>query len=122
MASRKVCSSEPGCRTRHGSTPPPMTDWQTRSRPMFRSQHRSLTGFLPEVYGVEEGLLFRAWLPDEARVHAAADDRLADQIATYVQISTWVADWVLARGLWRRGRSALPSLAAGRGTGPRRRR
>ena len=44
----------------------------------------ALASFLPEVYGVEEGLLFRSWLPDETRVTAPANEELAKAIATYV--------------------------------------
>jgi hydroxymethylpyrimidine pyrophosphatase-like HAD family hydrolase len=45
-----------------------------------------LADFLPEQYGLVDGLLFRQWLPEENRVHATLDPepRLADRMAEYI--------------------------------------
>ena len=46
---------------------------------------RPLAGFLPELYGVTEGLLFRAWHPEASRTANTASDRdLARVVADYV--------------------------------------
>jgi hydroxymethylpyrimidine pyrophosphatase-like HAD family hydrolase len=45
----------------------------------------SLAGFLPELYGVRDGLLFRSWMPEECRVDGIDDlDGLAPRIGSYV--------------------------------------
>ncbi len=45
-----------------------------------------LPGFTPEVYGLEDGLLYRAWLPEEWRLtlSGADEDAVADRVAAYV--------------------------------------
>jgi hydroxymethylpyrimidine pyrophosphatase-like HAD family hydrolase len=48
----------------------------------------SLAGFLPETYGLREGLLFRAWIPEAARI------RPSEPVPGMVE---HVADYVLAR-------------------------
>jgi hydroxymethylpyrimidine pyrophosphatase-like HAD family hydrolase len=43
--------------------------------------------FLPQIYGLEGGLLYRAWLPDEWRLGAswpAGEAAVADRVASYV--------------------------------------
>lgn len=44
-----------------------------------------LADFLPELYGIREGLLFRAWLPEAARIsHGGEPAGLAQAVAEYV--------------------------------------
>jgi len=48
-----------------------------------------LRGFVPEVYGVRAGLVYRAWLPEDRRLSAAAVEpgrkrAIAHAVATYV--------------------------------------
>lgn len=49
-----------------------------------------LRGFVPDVYGVEAGLVYRAWLPDGGRLSAAAvepgrERAVAHAVAAYVE-------------------------------------
>ncbi|HEY7350652.1 MAG TPA: hypothetical protein VH599_20245 [Ktedonobacterales bacterium] len=46
-----------------------------------------LSEFLPDIYGLRDGLLYRAWIPAERRLSAAAPvdpDALAGRVAAYV--------------------------------------
>src|SRR5207248_3556916 len=48
---------------------------------------RRLGNFVPEVYGISDGIMFRTWLPDEDRLQLAIDfgrASAASQIARYV--------------------------------------
>ena len=81
-----------------------------------------VANFIPEGYGLEGGLLFRSWMPDEARVRAPASDRLADRIATYVAarhrelaVPTDTSERLLGLNpLWQRA-ADLIGLGFGRG-------
>ncbi len=45
----------------------------------------SLNEFFPELYGVQDGLLFRSWMPELDRVREPGEiNRLADRIGSYV--------------------------------------
>lgn len=48
-----------------------------------------LQGFVPRLYGVSQGLLFREWLPEDDRLHASEElesvsGKIAEEIADYV--------------------------------------
>ena len=48
---------------------------------------RRLGNFVPEVYGISDGIMFRTWLPDEDRLQLATDvgrASAASQMARYV--------------------------------------
>ncbi len=85
---------------------------------------RPLRQFFPEIYGVHEGLLYRAWLPEEWRVssaRSAGGDRIALRMVSYVVARSRalatpedVSQRSIGRGaLWQRG-SELLSGAFGR--------
>src|SRR6185312_5272422 len=46
---------------------------------------RPLADFLPAIYGLRDGLLYRAWLADEARLHRPGPEAAA-RIAEYVHL------------------------------------
>lgn len=65
-----------------------------------RTVVEQLQDFLPEVYGIEEGLVYRAWLPSEWRLLGASPDGLEERIASYVLARRDVL--AVDRGLARR--------------------
>jgi|GEM_PF-783272 len=84
-----------------------------------------LARFLPEVYGVRDGLLYRAWIPEEQRLSNGPPldtDALAERVAAYVaarQQSLALPEDVSERlsgrhPLWQRGNDDLARFAFGR--------
>ena len=49
-----------------------------------RAALERLRSYLPEVYGIENGLLYREWLPSRWRLRGAPPDGLEQRVASYV--------------------------------------
>ncbi len=86
-----------------------------------------LSRFLPEVYGVHDGLMYRVWIPEERRLSSVAPvdtNALAEGMATYVAAHQQslalpkdvTEDLVGRYSLWQRGNDDFASRAFGRMT------
>lgn len=86
---------------------------------------KKLAAFLPEVYGVRDGLLFRAWIPEKRRLSIAAPvdaSALAERMAAYVAAHQRLlalpedvsADLIGRHPLWQRGNDDFARHAFGR--------
>lgn len=84
-----------------------------------------LSEFLPEIYGIHDGLLFRAWLPEHRRLSSAAPadtNALAERMAAYVAAHQRLlalpkdisANLIGRHPLWQRGNDDFARNAFGR--------
>lgn len=86
---------------------------------------KKLSAFLPAVYGVRDGLLFRAWIPEKRRLSSAAPvdtNALAERMAAYAAAHQHLlalpkdvsADLIGRHPLWQRGNDDFARHAFGR--------